>query len=92
VTFRYKHELDPNGIPQFGLVAEEVEKVNPDLTKHICNFLKFSPFPVGSLVSGFSPRSAALRLLKVESDINGILPAEECVRAEGSDAGTQLHA
>jgi hypothetical protein len=31
VTFRYKHELDPNSIPQFGLVAEEVEKVNPDL-------------------------------------------------------------
>jgi hypothetical protein len=31
VTFRYKHDLDPVGIPQFGLVAEEVEKVNPDL-------------------------------------------------------------
>jgi Chaperone of endosialidase len=31
VTFRYRHELDPNGIPQFGLVAEQVEKVNPDL-------------------------------------------------------------
>lgn len=31
VTFRYKHEIDPNGIPQFGLVAEEVEKVNPNL-------------------------------------------------------------
>ena len=31
VTFRYKPELDPDGIPQFGLVAEEVEKVNPDL-------------------------------------------------------------
>ncbi len=31
VTFRYKQELDPNGIPQFGLVAEDVEKVNPDL-------------------------------------------------------------
>src|SRR5205814_6810305 len=31
VTFRYKHELDPQGIPQFGLVAEQVEKVNPDL-------------------------------------------------------------
>ena len=29
VTFRYKNELDPDGIPQFGLVAEEVEKVNP---------------------------------------------------------------
>jgi hypothetical protein len=33
VTFRYKHEIDPDGIPQFGLVAEEVEKVNPDLVR-----------------------------------------------------------
>ena len=31
VTFRYKKEIDPQSIPQFGLVAEEVEKVNPDL-------------------------------------------------------------
>jgi hypothetical protein len=31
VTFRYKEELDPDKIPQFGLVAEEVEKVDPDL-------------------------------------------------------------
>jgi hypothetical protein len=31
VTFRYKHELDPDAIPQFGLVAEQVEKINPDL-------------------------------------------------------------
>jgi hypothetical protein len=31
VTFRYKKELDPKSIPQFGLVAEQVEKVNPDL-------------------------------------------------------------
>jgi hypothetical protein len=31
VTFRYKKEIDPTGISQFGLVAEEVEKVNPDL-------------------------------------------------------------
>ena len=31
VTFRYKEELDPDKIPQFGLIAEEVEKVNPDL-------------------------------------------------------------
>ncbi len=31
VTFRYKHELDPEGIPQFGLVAEQVAKVNPAL-------------------------------------------------------------
>jgi hypothetical protein len=31
VTFRYKKEIDPTATPQFGLVAEEVEKVNPDL-------------------------------------------------------------
>ncbi len=31
VTFHYKQEIDPKGIPQFGLVAEDVAKVNPDL-------------------------------------------------------------
>ncbi len=31
VTFRYKKELDPHSIPQFGLVAEQVEKVDPNL-------------------------------------------------------------
>ena len=31
VTFRYKKEIDPDSSSQFGLVAEDVEKVNPDL-------------------------------------------------------------
>ena len=31
VTFRYKEELDPVKTPQFGLIAEEVAQVNPDL-------------------------------------------------------------
>jgi uncharacterized coiled-coil protein SlyX len=31
VTFRYKPNLDPEGILQFGLVAEDVAKVSPDL-------------------------------------------------------------
>src|SRR5207244_2563240 len=31
VTFRYKKELDAKGIPQSRLVAEQVEKVNPNL-------------------------------------------------------------
>jgi hypothetical protein len=34
VTFRYKKELDPQSIPQFGLVAEEVEKVDPELVAY----------------------------------------------------------
>ena len=31
VTFRYKKEIDAAGTSQFGLVAEDVEKINPDL-------------------------------------------------------------
>jgi len=31
VSFRYKKQIDPDGVPQFGLVAEDVEKVNSDL-------------------------------------------------------------
>jgi trimeric autotransporter adhesin len=31
VTFRYKKEIDPERTPEFGLVAEDVEKINPDL-------------------------------------------------------------
>jgi hypothetical protein len=31
VTFRYNKEMDPSGIRQFGLVAEDVDEVNPDL-------------------------------------------------------------
>ena len=32
VTFRYRQALDPgNKVPQFGLIAEEVAKVNSDL-------------------------------------------------------------
>ena len=31
VTFRYKKDVDPDGILQFGLVAEDSARVNPDL-------------------------------------------------------------
>jgi hypothetical protein len=31
VTFRYKNDIDPQGIPQFGLVAEDVEAISPEL-------------------------------------------------------------
>jgi hypothetical protein len=33
VTFHYKKEIDPNSLREFGLVAEEVEKVAPDLVR-----------------------------------------------------------
>ncbi len=31
VTFRYNKTIDPKGIAQFGLVAEDVNEINPDL-------------------------------------------------------------
>jgi hypothetical protein len=31
VTFRYKKDIDPEGTQQFGLVAEDVEQIDPDL-------------------------------------------------------------
>src|SRR5262249_20903681 len=34
VSFRYKKEIDAERLSQFGLIAEEVEKVNPDLVLH----------------------------------------------------------
>jgi hypothetical protein len=34
VAFRYKKDIDPAGRAQLGLVAEDVEKVNPDLVVH----------------------------------------------------------
>ena len=37
VTFCYKKNVDPEGVPQFGLVAEDVEKVNPALVSHDSN-------------------------------------------------------
>ncbi len=43
VTFRYKKTIDPSAQPQFGLVAEEVAKVNPDL---VVSDEKEKPFSV----------------------------------------------
>lgn len=34
VTFHYKKDLDPSAAPQFGLVAEEVDNVAPELVAH----------------------------------------------------------
>jgi hypothetical protein len=34
VTYRYRQDIDPKGTPQFGLVAEEVERVAPELVVH----------------------------------------------------------
>jgi len=42
ITFRYKKELDPKGVRQFGLVAEEVAKVDSDLVELDANGKPFT--------------------------------------------------
>jgi hypothetical protein len=42
VNFRYKKDIDRKGIPQFGLVAEEVEKVAPELVAYDQNHGPYS--------------------------------------------------
>jgi len=42
VNFRYKKEIDPAGTSQFGLVAEDVDKVSPDLVIHDKNGKPYS--------------------------------------------------
>jgi polyhydroxyalkanoate synthesis regulator phasin len=37
VTFRYKPEFDKSGTPQFGLIAEEVAEVSPELVVRDAN-------------------------------------------------------
>ncbi|HWD18529.1 MAG TPA: tail fiber domain-containing protein [Verrucomicrobiae bacterium] len=34
VAFRYRPDLDPGGLRQFGLIAEEVDRVDPELVLH----------------------------------------------------------
>jgi hypothetical protein len=34
VSFRYKKEISPDRAERFGLIAEEVDKINPDLVSH----------------------------------------------------------
>jgi hypothetical protein len=55
VTFRYKQELDPDGMPQFGLVAEQVEKVNPDLVVRVTRL--DASFVVGLILKDKVPAS-----------------------------------
>ena len=65
VMFRYKKELDPDGISQFGLVAEEVEKVNPDLVvrdeerKDLHRALRSCERDVAQRIPQRAPQSAA---------------------------------
>ena len=42
MTFRYKKEIDADATPQFGLIAEEVEKINPALVAHDANGKPFT--------------------------------------------------
>jgi len=89
VTFRYKQELDPDGIPQFGLVAEEVEKINPDL---VARDDDGKPYTVryeavnAMLLNEFLKEHAKVEQLKKDFESN---TAEQQKQIEALTAGLQ---
>ena len=84
VSFRYKKEIDPAGTSQLGLVAEEVEKVNPDL---VVRDKKGKPYSVrydavnAMLLNEFLKEHAKVQ--KLEATVAGI----GCTGAEAKRPG-----
>ncbi len=105
VSFRYKKEIDPQGIPEFGLIAEEVEKVNPDL---IIRDKKGKPYTVryeqinAMLLNEFlkehrkaQEQAAAIGRLettvaKQEETIAGLKKGMEILAAQFKEQATQI--
>jgi len=81
VTFRYKKEIDPGGTSQFGLVAEDVEKVNPDL---VVRDKEGRPYTVryeavnAMLLNEFLKEQAA-QIQKVSAHLEASKPAPQVV-------------
>jgi uncharacterized coiled-coil protein SlyX len=92
VTFHYKKELDPNGIPQFGLVAEEVARVNPDL---VVRDEEGKPYTVryeavnAMLLNEFLKEHRTVT--KQESTINGLRSAVARQEKQIEALNTSLH-
>jgi hypothetical protein len=92
VTFRYKHELDPKGIPQFGLVAEEVENVNPDL---VARDEQGKPYTVGyeavnaMLLNEFLKEHKAFLKEQRKVEEQGAMIAQQQKQIEALTAGLQ---
>ena len=105
VSFRYKKEIDPQSIPEFGLIAEEVEKVNPDL---IIRDKKGKPYTVryeqinAMLLNEFlkehrraQEQAAAIGRLettvaKQEETIAGLKKGMEILAAQFKEQATQI--
>ncbi len=80
VTFHNKQELNPKGIPQFGLVAEEVAKVNPELLNE---FLKEhgTVQELKKEIAALTPtvKDQAAQIQKVSAQIEVTKPAPQVV-------------
>jgi hypothetical protein len=100
VTFRYKKEIDPAGMPQFGLVAEEVEKINPDL---VTRDAEGNPYSVryeqvnAMLLNEFRKEHRAFveeqrKVKKLESTVAGLIATvkEQAAQIERVNAHLQL--
>ena len=92
VAFRYKKDIDPAGTPQLGLVAEDVEKVNPDL---IVRDKEGKPYTVryeqvnAMLLNEFLKEHQTVQELKSAAAKQGAVIANQQKQIEALSAGLQ---
>jgi hypothetical protein len=92
VTFRYKKEIDPAAKSQFGLVAEEVAEVNPDLVVRDGNgeiyTVRYDAVNA-MLLSEFLKEHRTVRELKSNAAKQEATIAQQQKQIEGLTAGLQ---
>ena len=92
VSFRYKKEIDPAGTSQLGLVAEDVEKVNPDL---VVRDKEGKPYSVrydqvnAMLLNEFLKEHRTVQELKVNTAKQETIIAQQQTQIEALTVGLQ---
>jgi hypothetical protein len=92
VSFRYKKQIDPAGTPQFGLVAEDVDAVAPDL---VVRDHEGKPYTVryeavnAMLLNEFQKEHCAVQELKAKAAKQEATIAHQQKQIEALTAGLQ---
>jgi hypothetical protein len=98
VTFHYKEEIDPQGTAQFGLIAEDVEKVNPDLVVRDAegkvNTVRYEQINAMLLNEFLKEHKAFVeeqdKVRKLETDVAGLLATVKEQAAQIEKVNAQL--
>lgn len=100
VTFRYKKEIDPQGSSHFGLIAEDVQKVKPDLVvpdkERKVNTVRYNQINAMLLNEFLKEHNAFVKeqgkVKKLEAGLAGLLATvkEQAAQIENVSAEVQI--